>query len=202
LRTRGLRPVAGLRSGGRGLAPRGSLAGRSPPCTDTGSGWGAATRAHFGAYFNGPGTSGSRSRMLILPLHATPYARRSTSPGNQPPSPWPLTPFETQNFGTDYAHSLCAQAVPPRPNRPGAMEHAAGSDAADATQVHTRGRRGRRRHPTMRTPPCLKARQSAHTFGRDGRPAVIPDAHFVLLLPWCAWGQSFRNRSRERLTGM
>ena len=66
-----------------------------------------------------------------------------------------------------FAHSRCRRGQTGR----GAMEHAAAGDAAVTTQVHTRGRRSRRRHPAMRNPPCLKARQSAHTFGCDGRPA-------------------------------
>src|SRR5580700_1132138 len=73
--SRGRGAGGGRRGGGPTFGAGGSPPGRSP----LGAGSGPATRARFGAYFNGPCDSGSRSRVLILcPSNATLYAYAST----------------------------------------------------------------------------------------------------------------------------
>ena len=144
----GRSPTAGRR---RAVRPRRSpRSGAAPPL-----------RAHFGAYFNGPDLQARDPAYSYCPSNATLYAYASH-------------PLETPTGRIRRNRPLHANMARPgaSPRAPsirrgqtgrGGMEHAAASDAADATQVHTRGRRGRRRHPAMMTPRALKRRGSPHT---------------------------------------
>src|SRR5260221_2340572 len=121
--SRGRRTGGGLRSGGRAFTGRGSLRGLALPR----AGSGAASRAHFGAYFNGPGDSGSRSRVLILPLQRYALGLRFRIHSKPEPAAFAATahPLIEQNRAP--AGRFPSRTVDTGPTSRGAMEHAATS---------------------------------------------------------------------------